>query len=296
VRTARRCRAGHQGQTGQVQHGERDGHAGVQAAEVGAEQCQQAVARGRGVHAQLGRGGQAERDRVQRVPAERVDRLFGQPGGSPGGGRRGSQGQLVPGGPQPRRRTATGPARGQQRHRAGHAHDDQRRDRHHEHQRIGDHRPGQHDPRNDRDVPAPRAQIQQQPYGQGGHGGADVPDRQQQHEDAHAQLRSQHDAAGKQDTGQALAGAGPALGQQRGSRRSARTRAARSCRRTRPTSTSCAAPGCREACPRPSRRCSPRPSSPGRWRTAGCRRRTRRSRRRRSPPPRPSADAGQDAV
>ena len=42
--------------------------------------------------------------------------------------------------------------------------------------------------------------------GQGGHRGADVPDRQQQDEDAHAQLRRQHDPARDQDARRAVAG------------------------------------------------------------------------------------------
>ena len=100
--------------------------------------------------------------------------------------------------------------------RAGHTDQGQRHDGHHEDEGVGDHHPAEQAGGDDRDVPAPRRPVQDQPRGQGGHRGTDVPDGQQQDEDAHAQLRREHDPAGDEDARRAVAGRRAALGQQDG--------------------------------------------------------------------------------
>ena len=136
------------------------------------------------------------------------------------------QGQLVPAraqaGPRPARFPAFPPlGQGELAGDAHRAHRHQRDDPHHEHQRVGDQHPGQQQPHSDGHWPARREPVDDQPGQQEGHRRADVSERQQQDEDADAELGREHEAGRQQHprrgfTAGYLALSDTAAGQQHG--------------------------------------------------------------------------------
>ena len=151
-------------------------------------------------------------------PADHRGQALGEQG-------RHGQGQLVPmcaqAGPHPSR---AAPLLGEVAGDAHRAHRHQRDDPHHQHQRIRDQHPRQQQPDDDRYQPAwlkPLEPVDDQPGQHERHGRADVAERQQQDEDADAELWGEHEASRQQHpqpgfTTGYLARADAAAGQQHG--------------------------------------------------------------------------------
>ena len=197
----------------EVQPDEDDFDRGPGVEYVGAEELEHALERHPGLVLQP-RDGRLRLDRCLPVSAQGGDDpRCGRAEAAGRGGRRG-QGQLVPARGAPRSRPDQAPAGAERRYAY------QRRDAGDQHDRVGDHGPGQQDEDHERHEPPRcppalgRDAVDHQPRDQHGNGGAGVV-RGQEQDLGGAELGRQHDARGQQRPRPASAAGGPALGQPR---------------------------------------------------------------------------------